>query len=98
MVIIVETVRIDKQGRLIIPAGIRKTLGISGDTEAIIKVYGNTIIIEPILADLEKTVNEWVEKVLSINLQLSTEDTEESWKWVGYEYAKRKLGISRRSN
>ena len=98
MVINVETIKIDKQGRLVIPASIRKALGISGEVEAIIRIDGNRIIIEPASTDLERAINEWIEKALSINLQPYTEDTEESWKWMNHEYAKRKLGISGGSN
>lgn len=97
MVYIVEFVKIDKQGRLVIPASIRRAFGINGETEAIVRAEGGRIIIELISRDTEGSINRWVEDALNSNLKPFTEDIRESWKWISGEYAERKLGISRGS-
>ena len=43
--------------------------------------------------DPEASVSEWVELVKRTSLKPFTENVGESWKWVGREYAGRKLGI-----
>ena len=42
---------------------------------------------------LERRVENWVEMVLTTISKPLSEEVEESWKWVGREYAERKLGI-----
>jgi len=93
----VEHTRIDKQGRLVIPASVRKALGISGESEVLVRVDNGRIIIEPISRDIEASVNRWIELAMRVNPKPFMEEAEGSWKWVSYEYAKRKLGIPRRS-
>ena len=89
-----EYAKIDRQGRLVIPASVRRALGISGEREVLVRTEGGRIIIELASRDLEASVSEWVELVTRTSLKPFTEDVEESWKWVSYEYAERKLGIS----
>ena len=90
-----EYAKIDKQGRLVIPASVRRALGINGEREVLVRVEGGRIIIELTSRDLEAAVDEWVELVKRSSLKPFTEDVEESWKWVGREYAERKLGLPR---
>jgi len=92
----VEYVKIDKQGRLVIPASVRRTLGINGEVEVLVRVEGGRIVIELSSKDLEGSTNRWVEAALKTNLKPFSEDIEESWKWMSHEYAERKLGISGR--
>ncbi len=86
-------VKIDRQGRVVIPAPIRKALSLKGDSKAIVRLDGPRIIIEVVDKSLEKRVESWRELALSTKAELFTEDVEESWKWMSHEYAKRKLGL-----
>jgi len=87
------TVKIDKQGRLVIPSPIREALGLKGSGEAIIRLNGLKLVIEIVNKDLEKKVEEWKKTTLSLHAEPFTEEIKESWKWINHEYAKRKLGI-----
>jgi len=89
----VEYSKIDKQGRVVIPSSIRKALGIVGETDVIISIDGRRIIVEPVPRDLEKFVDEWIKMVLSSRLEIFSEKTEEEWKWLDDEYARKKLGL-----
>ena len=60
-----EVVRIDKQGRIVIPAKIRRLLGIDKEISLVIRIEGSRIILEPLLEDLDRAVNKWVEATLS---------------------------------
>ena len=42
-----QVVTITSQGQLTIPQSVRERFGISGSTKAILKIEGNTIIVEP---------------------------------------------------
>ncbi len=42
-----QIVTITSQGQLTIPQAIRARYGISGSTKAILKIEGNTIVVEP---------------------------------------------------
>ena len=88
-----EYVKIDAQGRLVIPARLRKLLGIAGETEALVRVEGRRIVIEPVSRDLEARVRRWVEAALSSKAEPFSGEAGESWKWVSAEYAGRKLGL-----
>lgn len=87
-----EYSKIDRRGRVYIPSRIRKLVGIEGETEVQIRVEGRRIVIEPISRDIENKVIEWAKKVLSMSIEPSLEEVEESWKWVSREYAEKKLG------
>jgi len=89
----VEYVKIDAQGRLVIPARLRKLLGIVGETEALVRVEGRRIVIEPVSRDLEARVRKWVEAALNSKAEPFSGEVGESWKWVSAEYAGRKLGL-----
>ena len=88
-----ETVNIDKQGRLIVPAHLRETLGIKEGGQVSLRLDGNKIVIEPISENLEKTVKEWSRATKNQIAQAQTEETQESWKWISHEYARKKLGL-----
>ncbi len=49
--------------------------------------------IIPVDKDLEKRVRNWVEIVIRTNPEPFSEETRESWKWMGRDYAERKLGV-----
>jgi AbrB family looped-hinge helix DNA binding protein len=95
MVQLVErTIRVDKQGRLVLPSNVRKQLGLrrNGGTVSV-RLDGARIVLEPVYEDLERRVAEWRKSVLALHAKPFTEQIEESWKWISVDYARRKLGV-----
>lgn len=88
-----EYVKIDRQGRIVIPSRLRKIVGIEGEAEVLVRIEGNRIVIEPLARDLEERVRKWVSTVLSLRAEPSPVEAEADWKWAGREYAERKLGL-----
>lgn len=43
-----EITRVDEKGRLLVPAGIRKVIGLESGVEALISVEGKTAVISPV--------------------------------------------------
>jgi len=86
-------VRIDKQGRMVIPASMRAALGIVDGCKALVRLDGRRLIVEVVDEDLEGRVAEWREMALSLHAEPFAEDVEESWRWMSREYAERKLGF-----
>jgi len=86
-------VNVDRQGRMVIPASLRKLLGISKGGKATVRYRNGRLELIPVKVDLKKRVERWVETAMKTNPQPFSEDTEESWKWIDRKYAERKLGI-----
>ena len=93
MVINVEAfIKIDKQGRVVLPKDIRRAIGIDGEAEMVCRVVGNKVILERFsiesiqraFADLEE---------IAPSLELDTVKVEGEDKYVDSEYALRKIGI-----
>ena len=89
-----ETLNVDEQGRVVLPAHIRKTFGIRGRGKLLIRREGSKIVLEPFPESLSKSVEEWVNLARTVKAEISSETMEDSWKWMSLEYAKRKLGLS----
>ncbi|MGB9718778.1 MAG: AbrB/MazE/SpoVT family DNA-binding domain-containing protein [Thermoproteota archaeon] len=89
-----EVLNMDKQGRIVLPARIRRALGMVEGGKLAVRLDGSRIILEPIPEDLEKSVEEWSNFVRSMKIEAFTEKPEESWKWISREYAERKLGLA----
>jgi len=89
-----DVVVIDKQGRLVLPSRIREVLGLKGGGQVSIRLDGSRVILEPTSKDIKENVQEWVSLALSLKADAFTEESEESWKWMSREYARRKLGLS----
>jgi len=85
-------VKIDKQGRIVIPSEVRKKLGLKPNSELILVVRDNSILIEPEETDIEKIIDEWYEYMLKMKTRARGLTIEPS-KWMSDEYVKRKLGI-----
>lgn len=89
-----ETLNVDEQGRVVIPSYIRKAVGIRGKGKLLVRREGSKIILEPYPENLNKSVEEWANLARSVKAEIFSETSEESWKWMNHEYAKRKLGLS----
>lgn len=88
-----ETVNIDKQGRLVVPANLRETLGIKEGGQVTIRLDGKKIVIEPISEDLDRQVREWAAEAMNQSTPINVEDSQETWKWMSSEFARKKLGL-----
>jgi len=88
-----ETISVDRQGRIVIPAHIRKALSIKEGGKLLIRVEGSKMVLELLHENLRESVEKWVNLAQSTKAKINTEEPEESWKWISRDYAKRKLGI-----
>jgi AbrB family looped-hinge helix DNA binding protein len=89
-----EKVGVDKQGRLVLPANLRETLGIKDGGQVSIRLDGTRLVLEPIPEDLEEAVREWAQQPRGRADESPAEEAPESWKWMSREYARKKLGLS----
>jgi len=86
------TIKIDKQGRTVLPKDVRKALGIDGEAEMVCRVFGNKVILEKFSIDsIQKAFAELEE--IAPSLELDTVKVEGEDKYVDREYALRKIGI-----
>ena len=86
--------KVDKQGRLVIPAEYRKILSISEDTELEISLVANQIIIRRKFSIDPKKLSYWEEKIKSLNLKpKKANNSEFSEKWMSEDYVRNKLGL-----
>ncbi len=86
-------VSVDRQGRMVIPAPIRRLLGLSGGGKLLLRVRDGRVELVPMDRSLEERVSMWKEMVLATRSEPFSEEVSEGWKWVGKEYAERKLGL-----
>ena len=93
--IMAHTTKLDKQGRLIIPAKIRKKLSLSEDTLLEIEILGNQLIIKKIQSITNEILDEWENNLTGMNIQIFSDRSElkGSEKWMSEEYVKNKIGI-----
>jgi AbrB family looped-hinge helix DNA binding protein len=95
MVIIMdESINIDRQGRMVVPSHIREALGIKDGGHVSIRLDGPRLILEPASKDVKEQVNKWTKLARDSKAEACTEETEENWKWMSREYARRKLGLT----
>lgn len=55
-------VKIDKQGRIVIPSEVRKILGLKSNSELLLNIKNNAIVLEPLHEDIDQIVNDWYQK------------------------------------
>ena len=94
--IMAHTTKLDKQGRLIIPAKIRKKLSLSEDTLLVIEIHGNQLIIKKKMAVSKEQLKSWKTKLKSMKIKAFSEEYDqemESTKWMSEEYVRNKLGL-----
>ncbi len=95
MVIIMdEAITIDRQGRMVVPSHLREALGIKDGGYVSIRLDGPRLILEPTSKDVKEQVNKWTKLARDTKAEAFTEETEESYRWMSHEYARRKLGFS----
>ncbi len=96
-----EIVKVDRQGRLVLPSRIRKSLGLESGGMVSIKRDGSRVVLEPKPAsDLEKRVARWEKVTLEMEVNMFSEPTlrkaenvNDGLRWMSREYARRKLGL-----
>ena len=91
-----HTTKMDKQGRLIIPAKIRKKLSLNENSVLEIEILGNQLIIKKKLVVSEEILKDWKRKLIDMKITAFTEEKipyEESTKWMSEEYVRNKLGL-----
>ena len=93
MVLNVEMiVKVDKQGRIVLPKDVRRAIGMEGEMEMVCRVVGDRIILERFsMEDIHKAFSELEE--IAPSLELDTVKVEGEDKYVDKEYALRKIGI-----
>ena len=86
------TIKVDRQGRMVLPRDVRRALGIDGDAEIVCRVVGNKVILERFSIDsIHKAFAELEE--MAPSLELDTVKVEGEDKYIDREYALRKIGI-----
>lgn len=89
-----HTVDVDSQGRIVLPAELRRAIGIAGKNKVRVRVRGSEVAISVVSEELERRVEEWFKRLSSMSVEPFTERAEYApSKWYGDEYARRKLGV-----
>jgi len=93
VVVYVEAiVKVDKQGRMVLPKDVRKALGIEGEAEVVCRVVGDRVILERFSVESIQRAFADLEEIAP-SLELDTVEVEGEDKYVDSEYALRKIGI-----
>lgn len=95
MKILPYIIRVDKQGRLVLPKEVREKVGIRGDSQLICTVVGRRIVLEHFLVErIWEAFRRLEEIVPSLDVDV-VEGVVGEDKYVDEEYALRKIGIRR---
>jgi len=93
MVIYVEAfVKVDKQGRMVLPKDVRKALGIEDEAEVVCRVIGNKVILERFSIESIRRAFAELEEIIP-SLEVDTVKVEGEDRYVDREYALRKIGL-----
>ena len=93
MVIYVEAfVKVDKQGRMVLPKDVRKALGIEDEAEVVCRVIGNKVILERFSIESIRRAFAELEEIIP-SLEVNTVKVEGEDRYVDREYALRKIGL-----
>ncbi|MCD6089752.1 AbrB/MazE/SpoVT family DNA-binding domain-containing protein [Candidatus Bathyarchaeota archaeon] len=85
-------VKVDKQGRMVLPKDVRKALGIEDEAEVVCRVVGNKVILERFsIESIQKAFADLEE--IAPSLEVDTVEVEGEDKYVDSEYALRKIGL-----
>lgn len=85
-------VRVDKQGRIVLPKDVRRALGIEGEAEMVCRIVGNRVILERFSVEAVSKAFAELEEIAP-SLEFDTEEVEGEDKYVDREYALRKIGL-----
>lgn len=86
------TIKVDKQGRTVLPKDVRKALGIDDETEMVCRVVGNRIILEKF--SMEAIYKAFAElEEIAPSLEFDTVKAVGEDKYIDKEYALRKIGL-----
>ncbi|MEM2954094.1 MAG: hypothetical protein QXU21_07490 [Candidatus Bathyarchaeia archaeon] len=86
------TVKVDRQGRTVLPKEVRQAIGINGNAEMVCRVVGNKIVLERFSIDSIRKAFEELEEIAP-SLELDTVKIEGEDKYIDREYALRKIGL-----
>ena len=84
--------RVDGQGRIVLPSRVRQALGIDGGAELVCRVVGNRIVLEKFSRDSIRRAFVELEE-LAPNLDLDIEEYEDEYGYFDGEYVFRKIGL-----
>jgi AbrB family looped-hinge helix DNA binding protein len=88
-----EEATVEGQGRLVIPAKVRRTLGLSKGGRVSVRLDGSRVLIEPRATSVVERVSEWKSQVSRARNRATFDETAGESKWMGEEYVRRKLGL-----
>lgn len=89
------TVDVDGQGRIVLPAEVRRAIGIAGKSKVRVRVRGGEVAVSVVSEELEHRVEVWFKRLSSMSIEPFTEKAEYGpSKWYSDEYARKKLGLS----
>ncbi len=83
--------RVDRQGRVVLPVELRRKLGVKDGGSIILRKKNNRIYID-VQRELEEDVKRWKEKIRGIKINVEQIGGIES-KWVSKDWSRKKLGI-----
>lgn len=86
------TVKVDKQGRVVLPKDVRRALKIDGGEELVCRVVGDKVILERFSIDSIYDAFEELEEIAP-TLEFDTVEAKGDDKYVDREYALRKIGL-----
>ena len=84
--------RVDGQGRIVLPSRVRKALGIDGGAELVCRVVGDRIVLEKFSRDSIRRAFVELEE-LAPSLDADVEEFEDEYGYFDGEYALRKIGL-----
>lgn len=88
--------KVDGQGRTVLPKDVRRALGIEGGSKLVCRVIGTRVILERFSVDrVEEAFSRLEETAPSLDLDVIEVTGED--KYVDREYALRKIGLRRGS-
>lgn len=87
-----NTIKVDKQGRMVLPVEVRRALGVVQGGSIVLKKKNSRIFIDAGGGELEKNAKLWKEKLKSTHVEAKGFEAGES-KWLSEDWAKKKLGI-----
>ena len=86
-------IRIDKYGRILLPKEVRERLGIHKNSELILSVGEDEIVIRVQRESLEKKVNDLIEFLRNNAPKAFVFEVEEDEKWLTRRYSLEKIGL-----